>query len=231
MDTRAVLEIVEDSRDAGWVLEPDAMRMLALAGVDVARHAWAANADQAAAAAKEIGWPVVAKVVSPRVVHKTEVGGVVTGIADERALRAAFDRLGRIEAFQGVVVAETLAGVELIIGAKNDAQFGPVVLLGVGGIGVELYRDTAIRMAPLAEKDVHAMLRCLRARAILDGFRGAEPVNRDLLVRLLLGFSNLVMEIGDQVESIDLNPVFCSSRRCVVADARIMLTPPIGPRL
>ncbi len=231
MDVRTILEIVEDSRDTGWVLEPDAKRILALAGVDVPRHAWAANVDQAVAAAVEIGWPVVVKVVSPRVVHKTEVGGVATGIGNERDLRAAFERLSRIEAFQGVVVDETLAGVELIVGAKNDAQFGPVVLIGVGGIGVELYRDTAIRMAPLAAKDVHSMLGCLRARAILDGFRGKEPVNRELLVRLLLDFSNLVMEIADQAESIDLNPVICSSRRCAAADARIMLTPPIGPRL
>lgn len=231
MDTRTILEIVEDSRDTGWVLEPDAKRILALAGVDVSRHAWAANVDQAVAAASEIGWPVVVKVVSPRVVHKTEVGGVVTGVSGEAGLRAAFERLSRIEAFQGVVVDETLAGIELIVGAKNDAQFGPVVLVGVGGIGVELYRDTAIRMAPLTEKDAHGMLRCLRAHEILDGFRGKEPVNRDLLVRLLLAFSNLVMEIGDQVESIDLNPVICSSSRCAAADARIMLTPPIGPRL
>lgn len=231
MDARTILEIVEDSRDTGWVLEPDAKRILALAGVDVSRHAWAANADQACAAANEIGWPVVVKVVSPRVVHKTEVGGVVTGVSGETAVRAAFDRLSRIDAFQGVVVDETLDGVELIVGAKNDAQFGPVVLVGVGGIGVELYRDTAIRMAPLTEKDARGMLRCLRAHEILDGFRGKEPVNRDLLVQLLLGFSNLVMAIGDQVESIDLNPVICSSRRCAAADARIMLTPPIGPRL
>jgi succinyl-CoA synthetase beta subunit len=231
VDTATILEIVEDSRETGWVLEPDAKRILALAGVDVPRFAWAGNADQAAAAAAEIGYPVVVKVVSPRVVHKTEVGGVVTGVGNERDLRAAFERLSRIDAFQGVVVDETLSGVELIVGAKNDAQFGPVILLGIGGVGVEIYRDTAIRMAPVSPRDVESMLRCLRGRALLEGFRGKEPASREAIEKLVLGFSDLVMAIGGEVESIDLNPVICSSRRAAAADARIMLTPPQGPRL
>lgn len=231
MDAAKILEIVEDSRETGWVIEPDAKRILSLAGIDVPRFAWAGNADHAAAAAAEIGYPVVVKVVSPRVIHKTEVGGVVTGVSSEGDLRAAFDRLGRIDAFQGVVVDETLSGVELIVGAKNDAQFGPVILLGIGGVGVELYEDVAIRMAPLAARDVDSMLRCLRARRLLEGFRGKEPASREALETLLLRFSELVAVIGGEVESIDLNPVICSSRRAAAADARIMLTPPQGPRL
>ncbi len=231
VDTAKILEIIEDSRETGWVLEPDAKRILALAGIDVPRFTWAGTADQAAAFAKETGYPVVAKVVSPRVVHKTDAGGVVTGIRNEDELRAAFQRLSRIEGFHGIVVDETLSGVELIVGAKSDEQFGPVILLGIGGIGVELYQDTAIRMAPLAERDVESMLRCLHARRLLEGFRGKEPVNRELLTKLLLGFSDLVMAIGSEVESIDLNPVICSSRRAAAADARIMLIPQSGPQL
>jgi acyl-CoA synthetase (NDP forming) len=101
----------------------------------------------------------------------------------------------------------------------------------VGGVSVELYKDTSIRMAPLAEKDVGSMLRCLKAHELLEGFRGREPVNVELLTKLLMSFSGLVMEIADQVDSIDLNPVMCSSKRCAVADARIMLTPRMHPRL
>ncbi len=231
MDTAKILEIIEDSRENGWVLEPDAKRILAIAGLDVPRFVWAGNVDQAVAAAAGIGYPVVAKVVSPRVIHKTEAGGVVTGIRNEDELRAAFAALSRIEGFQGAVIDETLSGVELIVGAKNDDQFGPVILVGIGGIGVELYHDTAIRMAPLAARDVDSMLRCLRAHRLLEGFRGKEPVNRELVEKLLLGFSDLVMAIGNEVESIDLNPVMCTSRRVAAADARIMLTPRQGPQL
>jgi succinyl-CoA synthetase beta subunit len=229
--TDEVLGIIEDSRDQGWVLEPDAKRILSIAGLDVPRFSWAKSADEAAAFARTVGYPVVAKVVSPRALHKTDVGGVIVGVRGEEELRRAYGTLGRIEGFRGVLVDEMLSGVELIVGAKNDRQFGPVILLGVGGVSVELYKDTAIRMAPLAEKDASSMVRCLRAHELLEGFRGAEPVNLALLTALLVGFSNLVMEIADQVESIDLNPVICSSRRCAVADARIMLTPPTGPRL
>jgi succinyl-CoA synthetase beta subunit len=226
-----ILEIIEDSRTNGWVLEPDAKKILSMAGIDVPRFTWAKSFEEAAAFAKEIGYPVVAKVVSPRALHKTDVGGVVVGIANERGLRDAYGALRRIQGFEGVLVDEVLSGVELIVGAKNDVQFGPVILLGVGGVSVELYKDTAIRMAPLEDRDVGSMMRCLKAHELLEGFRGADPVNRELLGKLLMGFSTLVMEIADHIESIDLNPVMCSSQRCAVADARILITPLIGPRL
>lgn len=226
-----ILEIIEESREIGWVLEPDAKKILSMADIDVPRFMWAKSFDEAAKFAGEVGYPVVAKVVSPLALHKTDVGGVIVGIESDGELKKAYGSLSRIEGFEGVLVDETLSGVELIVGAKNDAQFGPVILLGVGGVSVELYKDTAIRMAPLEERDVDSMMRCLKAHELLEGFRGADPVNRELLAKLLMSFSNLVMEIADQVESIDLNPVMCSSRRCAVADARIMLTPPTGPRL
>ncbi len=225
-----ILEIIEGSRERGWVLEPDAKRILSAAGLDVPRFTWAKSFDEAVAFARVINYPSVVKVVSPRAVHKTDVGGVIVGIKNDGELKAAFGALSRIEGFEGVVIEEMLFGVELIVGAKNDNQFGPVILVGIGGVSVELYQDTAIRMAPLAERDVASMLRCLKARELLEGFRGQEPVNRELLTKLLMSFSNLVMGLADQIESIDLNPVMCSAKRCVVADARIMLTPPRGPR-
>jgi succinyl-CoA synthetase beta subunit len=226
---KEIIEIIEDSRGRGWVLEPDAKRILTAAGLDVPRFTWAKTYDEAVSFARKIGYPVVAKVVSPRVIHKTEVRGVVVGISSDKDLKDAFGALGRIEGCEGIVVDEMLSGVELIVGAKTDQQFGPVILLGIGGVSVEVYRDTAIRMAPLAEQDVVSMIRCLKAHELLEGFRGKEPVNRELLTKLLMGFSTLVMEIADRVESIDLNPVMCSAQRCAVADARIMLTPLTGP--
>ena len=119
-----------------------------------------------------------------------------------------------------------LSGHELIVGAKIDYQFGPVILLGIGGTGVEIYQDTVIRMAPLRERDVPAMLGCLRGGRLLTSHRGLPGVSIPRLTEMMLRFSALVMDLGDRIESIDLNPVFCSAERCVVADARIILTNP-----
>jgi acyl-CoA synthetase (NDP forming) len=106
-------------------------------------------------------------VVSPQILHKSEVQGVVPGILDTERLGDTYERLSRLPGFEGVVVAEMLSGHELIIGAKNDFQFGPVILLGIGGTAVEIYKDTVTRMAPLKARDVQAMLGCLRGYRLL----------------------------------------------------------------
>jgi hypothetical protein len=128
-----------------------------------------------------------------------------------------------MDGFDGIIVDEAIRGIELIVGAAVDAQFGPVILVGVGGVGVELYRDAAIRMAPLEPKDIESMVNGLTARRLFEGFRGAEPVDIAVFSELVVNFSHLAMELESRVESIDLNPVMCTSRRCVIADARIML--------
>jgi acyl-CoA synthetase (NDP forming) len=223
MLTREMEEILSASKTAGWVLEPQAKHLFSLAGIDVPRYVWARRIKDATPFAEEIGYPVVAKIVSPEVVHKSEHNGVVVGIKDGRELKETFKRFSRLEGFSGVLVEEMLSGIELILGAKVDLQFGPVLLFGIGGIWVEIYRDVILRMAPLQEKDVDPMVRCLKGRRILEGYRGASPVNFQELKRLLITFSNLVMDLEKYMESIDLNPVICTSTRCVVADVRIML--------
>jgi acyl-CoA synthetase (NDP forming) len=163
------------------------------------------------------------KIVSPQVVHKSDVGGVMVGISDDADLESAFNGMSKINGFAGVIVEETVQGVELIVGATIDDQFGPVVLLGIGGTTTEIYHDVGLAMAPLCERDVEKMIRSIKAIPLLEGFRGAERVNIDLLKKLVIKFSELVMDLGDTIESIDLNPVMCSSKRCVIADARIMM--------
>ena len=116
------------------------------------------------------------------------------------------------------------SGTELIVGAKIDYQFGPVILLGIGGTGVEIYQDTTLRMAPLNQQDVDYLINGLKAGQLLKGYRGSEPINLPALGSLIMTFSALVMEIENWIESIDLNPVMCNAKRCVVADARIMLS-------
>jgi acyl-CoA synthetase (NDP forming) len=114
-------------------------------------------------------------------------------------------------------------GIEMIIGANNDEQFGPVILLGFGGTATEIYRDISLAMAPLCEADVDKMIRSLKAVTLLEGFRGSERANIEALKMLVMRFSELVIDLGEAMESIDLNPVMCSAKRCVIADARIMI--------
>ncbi len=224
MLTQEMRKIVDDARQTGWILEPDAKRLLSLAGLTLPDFVLAASADEAIAAARKIGYPVVAKVVSADVIHKSEAGGVVVGIDDDSLLAQVFDKLSKLEGFAGLLVEEMLSGSELIVGAKNDFQFGPVILLGIGGTGVEIYQDTVIRMAPITEADVQGMLAGLKGARLLTGYRGAEPINIPSLTRLMADFSALVMSLENEIESIDLNPVKCTDQRCVVADARIMLS-------
>jgi acetate---CoA ligase (ADP-forming) subunit beta len=223
MLSQEILDILSRSKEWGWVLEPDAKRLLSIAGLDVPEFIWTDRLSEAIEFAEKIGYPVVVKVVSPKVIHKTEAGGVAVGIDNKIAMGEAFHRFSGIEGFRGVLVEESVSGVEMIVGSKVDYQFGPIVLLGIGGTGVEIYKDTAIRMAPIEPRDVMSMLKSLKAHKLLEGYRGAEPISLEKLTRNLVAFSSLIVDLGERVTSIDLNPVFCSPTRCVAADARIML--------
>ena len=223
MLTQEMKDILSASKEIGWVLEPQANRLLASIGLEVPRFISTSQIEEAIRFIREIGYPVVAKVVSPKVIHKSDKGGVEVGIDSERKLRETFHRFSKFEGFAGMLVEETISGIELIVGAKNDFQFGPVILFGMGGSWVEIYRDVILRLAPLNPKDIDSMIKCLKARPLLEGYRGSSPVNFKELNKLLMTFSDLVIDLEGDMESIDLNPVFCSSERCVVADARIML--------
>ena len=215
--------IVKASKRWGWVLEPEAKRLLSISGIDVPKFLWAKSSEEAVQFAEKIGYPVVGKLVSPKALHKSEVGGVVVGIDSVKNLEETFHRFSSFKDFAGMLIEEMVSGTELIVGAKVDYQFGPVILLGIGGTAVEIYKDTALRMAPLKEVDVESMLKGLQAHELLKGYRGSQPVNLKELTKTLMAFSKLVMNLEGYFESIDLNPVMCSSERCVVADARIML--------
>jgi succinyl-CoA synthetase beta subunit len=222
LSDRAV-EILKSSGKRGWVLEPDSKLLLEDAGFEVPRSELTLSEDEAVAAAERLGWPVVAKVVSPQVVHKSDAGGVIVGIDGAGDLKEAFAGFEKLPGFEGTLVEEMLRGIELIVGGKIDGQFGPVVIAGMGGVAVEVYRDTAIRMAPMDEGEVESMLGEIRAGSILRGYRGSAGVNIGKLCKMISDFSRLIVEMADLIESVDLNPVLCTAERCVVADARIIL--------
>jgi succinyl-CoA synthetase beta subunit len=222
-------DILSASRKQGWVLEPDAKLFLKLADIPVPRYKWVKRLDKAVEAASKIGYPVVGKIVSPKIMHKSDSGGVILGIDNERKLEEIFNKFKSFSGFEGMLVEETLDGIELIVGAKMDYQFGAVILLGIGGTGVEVYQDTSIRMAPITVENVFSMIDGLKARQLIEGCRGNSRVNVDKLSRLLLSFSDLVMHLETRFDSIDLNPIMCTKESCVVADARIVLNTPKKP--
>jgi acetate---CoA ligase (ADP-forming) subunit beta len=218
-----IIDIIDKFRDIGWIPEPEAKRFFRTAGLNVPEYYWAHTPDEAIEFAHRTGYPVVAKVVSPAIIHKSDVGGVIVGINSDERLQKSFNTFKALDGFDGMLVEEMVSGRELIIGAKIDYQFGPVVLLGIGGTGVEVYQDVTMRMTPITEKDVMSMIQSLKGKELITGFRGGEAVNVKNLTALITGFSSLVTQIEDRIQSIDLNPVICSRDRCIIADARIIL--------
>jgi succinyl-CoA synthetase beta subunit len=214
---------MDASRERGWVSEADAKSLLAEVGLTVPRFTTVTETVQIQSASADIGFPLAAKVVSTRILHKSDLGGVKTNITGPEELAAVFETFRRLDGFEAMLIEEMVSGLELIIGAKIDDQFGPVVMLGMGGTGVEIYQDISLRMAPVGSEDVTSMIKCLKGGRLLSGYRGGVVVNRDELIRTIICFSEFVMAAAEMIESIDLNPVMCSAERCVVADARIML--------
>jgi acetate---CoA ligase (ADP-forming) subunit beta len=225
MVSKEIQDILNLAKETGWVMEPEAKRLLAMAGISVPTFCLVNSPGEAENFVNAHGYPVAAKVVSKKVLHKSDVGGVVVGIDRKALLTETFETFSRIPGFEGMLIEEMVSGIELIVGAKIDYQFGPIILLGIGGTGVEIYRDITVRMAPIEERDVGGMVKSLKARRLLEGYRGKDPIDFTALTHLLLAFSDLVMALETIIESIDLNPVMCTKDTCIVADARIMLKP------
>jgi acetate---CoA ligase (ADP-forming) subunit beta len=223
MLSHCIRQILASARPMGWVLEPLAKQVLADRDLAVPKSVLTDLTDTAAQFLADTNGPVVLKAVSPAILHKTEHNAVVTGIEDQNVLAAQMARLLSLDGCDQVLVEEMVSGIEVLVGAKNDLQFGPVVVLGLGGTRVEIYNDTAIRLAPVTPADVISMVNSLVARPIFQGFRGRPGVNMAALTRMMTEFSRLVMDLEPFFESIDLNPVICTPDQCVAADARIML--------
>jgi acyl-CoA synthetase (NDP forming) len=185
----------------------------------------ATTVEQAEAVAGEVGYPVVLKVESPDIVHKTESGGVVVGIEDPGALRAAYHQiLNRAAAacpgaqVRGVVVEEMVdePGVEAVIGIKNHPGLGPLVTFGLGGVWIELYRDVAFAMGPLDSKEARRLVRSIHGHQLLTGYRGSPPVDIDAAVHLLVTSSRLAHDLEGVLSELEFNPVKLLARGCGV---------------
>ncbi len=200
---------------AGSLNEIDAMAVLERIGVPVNQARLARTGDEAAAAAEALGFPVVLKVVSGDVLHKTDVGGVKLGLADAKAVRAAFDEIMRVvpahvpkARIDGCLVAPMVTGgvVETILGVANDPMFGPVVMFGLGGVLVEALGDVSLRVAPFDEAEAHRMIREIRTFKVLEGMRGAPSSDIDAIARALAALSRFAAAHRDQIVTMEANP-------------------------
>ncbi len=199
-------------------------------GVKVPPYALATSETEAAKQAARIGFPLVMKVVSPQILHKTDVGGVMVGIDNVSDVKKTFkDMYGKLSKRKGVNVKGILLekmvpkGVELIVGIQNDPQFGPVIMVGMGGIMTEIMKDVAFRMLPITTRDAKSMLNELKGSKILKGFRGSDPVDTDMVARMLVQIGKLGVENADHINSIDFNPIVVYPKSHFVVDAKIIL--------
>lgn len=199
----------------------DSVKLLNKYGIRHSKTHIVKSREEAGDIAEKLGFPAVMKLASTRIVHKTDVGAVRVGLADRQAVESSFEHMSAKFPGEPVIVQHLIKGMQLIIGAKRDPQFGPVILFGIGGIFVELMRDVAMRVAPLSERDALEMMHEIKAARFLEGVRGRKPVSFGKLAGMLLGVSRLM--IGQpRIKELDLNPVIADDKEAVVVDVRII---------
>jgi acyl-CoA synthetase (NDP forming) len=228
----AASAIIDGARKQGRTLltEIEAKQVLEEAGVPVSPARLAKTADEAAQVAQSLGFPIVLKIVSPQITHKSDVGGVALNLNSADEVKAAFERVvasaKKAEpsaTIEGVAVQRMeRAGTEVIVGMTTDPQFGPVMMFGLGGVMVEILKDVAFRVVPINERDARQMIDEIKGKPLLDGYRGSEPADIGKLRELLLKVSSFI-EQHPEVAELDLNPVFAYKDGAIAVDARIVL--------
>jgi acyl-CoA synthetase (NDP forming) len=228
-----IAKVIERARSQGRTVltEVESKQILHEAGVPVTIAETAATAKEAVAVAGRSGYPVVLKILSPDIAHKSDVGGVRVGLDSAAEVESAFEEIvsavkqrqpdARIE---GVAVQKMApAGTEVIVGMSKDPQFGPVMMFGLGGIFVEVLKDVAFRIVPLEPRDAREMVREIKGFPVLEGVRGKDPADIEALEKLILQVSEFI-EAHPEIEELDLNPVFAYKDGVIAVDARIVVS-------
>ena len=222
------MDLIKIALDRGQkaLSEYQSKQLLKAYGIPVTREELAQSADEAVATASRLGYPVVLKACSPDLMHKSEAGAVEIGLKNEAEVRAAYQRLvgATALALEGILVQEMIRGNrELVLGLSRDAQFGPCVMFGLGGVLTEVINDTVFRVAPLEMIDAQEMMQELRAKAILDPFRGQAAADREVIGRSLMALGQIGME-NEGVAEIDVNPMIIDpAGRVKAVDALVVL--------
>ena len=224
--------IFNEARKEGrkYLLEPEAKTICTKYGIPVTKFKVAKSETEVVQFAEEIGFPIVLKIVSPDVIHKFDVGGVILNLNSETEVRTAYNEIlenvkkhkpnARIA---GVFVQEMAPqSTEVIVGATKDPQFGPALMFGLGGIFVEVLKDVTFRIAPISESDAREMITEVKAYPILKGYRSQPPADVEAIVNILLNTSRLVME-HPEIKELDLNPIMVYEKGAKTVDARIIL--------
>jgi len=227
-----VTKIFEEARSEGrkFLLETEAKTVCKEYGIPVTELKIAHTAEEAAKFSEQIGYPTVLKIVSPDVLHKFDVGGVILNVNSQEEARNAYNQI--IENVKkhkpdakivGILVQEMApSATEIIVGAIKDAQFGQTLMFGLGGTFVEIMKDVSFRIAPITEEDAQEMITEIKAYPILRGYRGQAPRDIDAITKILLDTSKLVMDHQD-IKELDLNPVMVYEKGAKTVDARIIL--------
>jgi len=224
-------QIIEKAKkEKRSLLETEAKELLREYGIPVPDFKLIKSEDEIVGLAKEINFPIVMKIVSPDIIHKTEAGGVKVGIKDEKEAKAAYqDIIYKVKKYKkeakisGVIAYSMIPqGTEIIIGMMKDPQFGPVIMFGLGGIFVEILKDISFRILPLEERDAEEMISEIKGYQILKGIRGETPKDVKSIRDVLMKISQLVMD-NPEIKEIDLNPVFLFNQGLQVVDARMIL--------
>jgi acyl-CoA synthetase (NDP forming) len=210
--------------------EVESKELLKKAGIPVVEAKLARSKKEAISISKEMGFPVVLKINSPDVVHKSDSGGVKLGLANATQVGKAYSEIissvkqAYPEAqIQGVSVQPMASpGVEVIVGISKDPQFGPVIMFGLGGVLVEVLKDISFRIVPVTERDAREMIREIKGYPILEGYRGQKPASIPALEKLIVKVSQFI-EKNPQIKELDLNPIFAYPDKAVAVDARIIL--------
>jgi 3-hydroxypropionyl-CoA synthetase (ADP-forming) len=230
VDGEKVRRIFEDTIKKGnnIITEESAKIILSEYGINVPEYSLVTNDSEATSKAKEIGFPIVAKIVSDQILHKTDVQGVKVGIKSEEEAKESFldmySRLSKEYDVKGVLLEKMVPkGVELIVGLQNDPQFGPVIMLGLGGIYTEIFKDISFRVLPITKEDAMEMFNDLKGNKILKGFRGAEPVDLNILSDAIVKIGNLGIDMAEYIDSVDFNPIIAYPQNYYVVDAKILL--------
>lgn len=232
MRGEAISRIFEAAASEGrnFLFEHEAKALCGLYGMPVTKIMVARTQDEAVEAAKAIGLPVVLKIVSPQVLHKSDAGGVLVDIRDANGVRDGYNRiLENVKAkvpdaeITGILVQEMApCGTEVIVGATKDPTFGPTIMFGLGGIFVEILKDVSFRLAPITGTDAEEMVREIKAYKILEGARGTPPADQEAIVDILLKTSRMLMECPE-IKELDMNPVLVYEKGAKIVDARVIL--------
>lgn len=224
--------IVDQALQQGRTLltETESKQILQDLGIATTMGRLATSEDEAVQAASSLGFPVVLKISSPDVPHKSDIGGVQLHLQDAEAVRQAYQTIIQNAAdkaptasIEGVAVQPMARpGVEIIIGMSKDATFGPVLMFGLGGVLVEILKDVAFRIVPLSRRDAKEMIHDIKGFPMLEGYRGAPPANLEALTRILLTLSDFV-DHTPAIKEIDLNPVYAYDDGALAVDARMIL--------